>query len=65
MTDVENADSGTEDRHDGGIGCFEALCTEPADVLGMDEKFGVHVAFCEEHVENWNDVDHITLEGDR
>lgn len=47
------------------IGCFEPLCTDPADVLGMDEMFGVHVAFCEEHVENWNDIDHITLEDDR
>jgi hypothetical protein len=31
----------------------------------MDEKFGVHVGFCEDHAGNWDDVDHITLDDGR
>lgn len=44
------------------ITCFDPDCREPADEKAHDEKFGAFVAFCNDHVEKWRDVDHIDFD---
>jgi len=44
------------------ISCFHPGCTDPADEKAHDEKFGAFVAFCEDHVDEWRDTEHIDFD---
>mgnify|MGYP000423857085 CR=1 FL=1 len=44
------------------ITCFDPQCRQPASNKAHDEKFGQFVAFCDDCVGNWRDVDHIDFE---
>lgn len=35
------------------VSCGEPVCTKPADNVLYDTKFSCHVAFCDEHVDEW------------
>jgi len=68
MVDYGRAAVDTTGRISGGrhrkseISCFHPGCTDPADEKANDEKFGAFVAFCEDHVDEWRDTEHIDFD---
>lgn len=44
------------------ISCFHPGCQDDIDEKAYDEKFGQFVAFCADHVPEWEDVDHIDFD---